>query len=99
MAGFGLKELRLGRISLFSPRSLQYCSNAYQQSLKTKKMTPSITENYAPYVNAIAERVNRILKQEFLLEEYQVQIKTMQQLVKEAVERYNTKKTGIGLVI
>ena len=51
-----------------------------------------MTESYDPYANAIAERVNGILKQEFLLEDYQVDIKTMKLLVKDAVRIYNTKR-------
>ena len=51
-----------------------------------------MTESYDPYANAIAERVNGILKQEFLLEDYQVNIQTMKLLVKDAVRIYNTKR-------
>jgi len=75
-----------------SDRGLQYCSNDYQKTLKKKKIIPSMTESYDPYANAIAERVNGILKQEFLLEDYQVDIKTMKLLVKDAVNIYNTKR-------
>ena len=59
---------------------------------KKKKITPSMTESYDPYANAIAERVNGILKQEFLLEDYQVNIDTMKEIVKDAVRIYNTKR-------
>lgn len=75
-----------------SDRGLQYCSNDYQESLKKKKMIPSMTESYDPYANAIAERVNGILKQEFLLEDYQVDIQTMKMIVADAVRIYNTKR-------
>jgi len=75
-----------------SDRGLQYCSNDYQKALKKKKIIPSMTENYDPYANAIAERVNGILKQEFLLEDYQVDIQTMKLIVKDAVRIYNTKR-------
>ena len=75
-----------------SDRGLQYCSNSYQKTLKKKKIIPSMTESYDPYANAIAERVNGILKQEFLLEEYDVDNKIMQLVVKEAVHIYNTKR-------
>ena len=51
-----------------------------------------MTESYEPYANAIAERVNGILKQEFLLEDYQIDIKTMKLLVEDAVHTYNTKR-------
>ena len=75
-----------------SDRGLQYCSNDYQRKLKDKNIIPSMTESYDPYANAIAERVNGILKQEFFLEDYQVDINTMKLLVKDAVRIYNTKR-------
>jgi transposase InsO family protein len=75
-----------------SDRGLQYCSNDYQKALKKKKIMPSMTENYDPYANAIAEKVNGILKQEFSLEDYKVDIKTMKLIVKDAVRIYNTKR-------
>ena len=75
-----------------SDRGLQYCSNDYQDALKNKKITPSMTESYDPYANAIAERVNGILKQEFLLEDYLVNLDTMKLVVQDAVRIYNTKR-------
>lgn len=80
------------RLIHHSDRGLQYCSNDYQATLKTKKRIPSMTESYDPYANAIAERVNGILKQEFQLEDYHVNIDTMKLLVKDAVRIYNTKR-------
>ena len=52
-----------------------------------------MTESHDPYANAIAERVNGILKQEFLLEDYQVNIQTMKLIVKDVIQRiYNTRR-------
>jgi transposase InsO family protein len=73
-------------------RVLQYCGNDYKNELKKKKIRPSMTESYDPYANAIAERVNGILKQEFLLEDYQVNMQTMKLIVKDAVRIYNTQR-------
>jgi len=75
-----------------SDRGLQYCSNDYQHILNKEQIIPSMTESYDPYANAIAERVNGILKQEFLLEDYQVDIQTMKLIVKDAVRIYNTRR-------
>jgi transposase InsO family protein len=50
-----------------SDRGLQYCSNDFQALLDHNDIKASITEKYAPYENAIAERVNGILKQEFAI--------------------------------
>lgn len=68
-----------------SDRGLQYYSTEYQKILKKKNIKPSMTESYDPYANAIAETVNGILKQEVLLENYQVNIQTMGLLVKDAI--------------
>lgn len=51
-----------------------------------------MTENYDPYANAVAERVNGILKDEFGLEQYEVDTQTMKKLVKESVNIYNTRR-------
>ncbi|MCY1536211.1 Integrase core domain protein [compost metagenome] len=51
-----------------------------------------MTESYDPYANAIAERINGILKQEFLLEEHHVNMATMKLWIEEAVHIYNTKR-------
>ena len=48
-----------------SDRGFQYCSNEYIQTLIDNHVAISMTENSDPYENAIAERVNGILKQEF----------------------------------
>lgn len=53
-----------------SDRGIQYYSDAYQKLLgQYHIIIHSMTESYDPYANAVAERINRILKQEFLLEE------------------------------
>ena len=52
-----------------SDRGLQYCSKIYTQYLNENNITISMTENGDPYENAVAERVNGILKDEFGLSE------------------------------
>ena len=51
-----------------------------------------MTESYDPYQNAVAERINGILKQEFLLEEYKLSLPMLKDLVANAVKIYNTKR-------
>ena len=75
-----------------SDRGLQYCCDEYQKILTSKKVKCSMTESYDPYTNAVAERVNGILKQEFMLEDYQIRLPVMKQLVKNSIEIYNTKR-------
>jgi putative transposase len=49
-----------------SDRGMQYCSTAYVQLLQHHYAHISMTQNGDPYENAIAERVNGILKSELL---------------------------------
>ncbi|WP_271781173.1 DDE-type integrase/transposase/recombinase, partial [Aquimarina algiphila] len=50
-----------------SDRGLQYCSAIYQTELKKHQITSSMTDGYDCYQNALAERINGILKGEFLI--------------------------------
>jgi putative transposase len=50
-----------------SDRGSQYCSNDYTQLLNKKEVEISMTNKGDPYENAIAERVNGILKTDFNL--------------------------------
>lgn len=49
-----------------SDRGSQYCSELYQSALRSYDICPSMTDGYDCYQNALAERINGILKQEFL---------------------------------
>jgi len=75
-----------------SDRGIQYCCDDYQKLLGKKQIECSMTEKYDPYANAVAERVNGILKDEFQLEQYDVDMGTMKKLVKDSVNIYNTKR-------
>ena len=48
-----------------SDRGIQYCSNEYTRLLKNKGIRISMTENSDPLENAIAERINKTVKEEF----------------------------------
>ena len=48
-----------------SDRGLQYWANEYQELLGKNQIQPSMTQNSDPYENAVAEKINGILKQEF----------------------------------
>ena len=75
-----------------SDRGFQYCCDEYQRILKRKEVKCSMTERYDPYANAVAERVNGIIKQEFLLDRYNAQLPLMKALVKESVDIYNKER-------
>ncbi|MFD1554004.1 IS3 family transposase, partial [Putridiphycobacter roseus] len=79
-----------------SDRGLQYCSNEYQKILKNKFVSTSMTEKYDPYENAIAERVNGVLKQEFSIAAYNNDLSTKKKLVKDAINIYNTVRPHLS---
>ena len=72
-----------------SDRGLQYCSNDYQKLLDDNDITPSMTEKYDPYENAIAERVNGVLKQEFDIARNIKDFSLKQRLIANAIRTYN----------
>lgn len=71
-----------------SDRGVQYCCNAYVGILKNRKIKISMTENGDTLENAIAERVNGILKDELLEEKYK-DFTSAQQAVAKAISVYN----------
>ena len=72
-----------------SDRGIQYCANEYQKELSRNKVLCSMTQNSDPYENAVAERINGILKQEFMIDKYNQKADIMKQVVKEAIDIYN----------
>lgn len=75
-----------------SDRGIQYCSDAYQQALAVKGISCSMTQSYDPYENAVAERVNGILKQEFELDSYRMAINQLRKVTEEAISIYNKER-------
>jgi len=75
-----------------SDRGHQYCCDDYQKILGNKRVKCSMTESYDPYANAVAERVNGILKQEFLLDKYNAKLPVIKELVKNSIEIYNKER-------
>lgn len=79
-----------------SDRGVQYCSEEYQAKLRKYSILPSMTDGYDCYQNALAERVNGIFKQEFLL--YQCKnMSELKQLVDESVYIYNEIRPHLSL--
>lgn len=72
-----------------SDRGIQYCAKEYQKQLNKNQIICSMTQNSDPYENAVAERVNGILKQEFTIDKYSQKVEIMKKLVKEAINIYN----------
>ena len=83
------KKVNLESLIHHSDRGLQYCSNEYQKLLEKHHISCSMTQNSDPYENAVAERINGILKQEFDIDKYDVETKLRRQIVNESIEIYN----------
>jgi len=79
-----------------SDRGSQYASDAYQRALTKAKLRCSMTDGYDCYQNALAERVNGILKDEFLfmLPDDLAQARL---LVQQAVHLYNEERPHLAL--
>jgi transposase InsO family protein len=80
-----------------SDRGIQYCSHAYVDLLTTHGIQISMTEELHVYENAKAERVNGILKSEFLLGECLASIDLAEKMVKEAIQIYNNERLHLSL--
>lgn len=79
-----------------SDRGIQYCSDQYQQIHLAHALTCSMTDGYDCYQNALAERVNGILKGEFLLQRPK-DLAQARQMVQESVAIYNQQRPHMSL--
>jgi transposase InsO family protein len=84
-----LRKEKPSKLILHSDRGLQYCSDEYQKMLNKNKVLCSMTQESDPYENAIAERINGILKQEYDIDKFNVDLNTRKVLVKQAIKVYN----------
>lgn len=75
-----------------SDRGLQYCSSAYTTILVKNGIDISMTEESSPYENAVAERVNGILKDEFGLDDTFENQRQAQKQVSQSIKTYTMKK-------
>jgi len=75
-----------------SDRGIQYCSKEYIKVLQENNIKISMTENGDPLENPVAERVNGILKDEYL-NQYQ-NLTTLQ--LEKSIEKYNMKRPHLS---
>ena len=75
-----------------SDRGIQYCCPDYSEFAQNKGYIFSTTQQYDPYENAVAERINGILKYEFGLKKTIKNIEIAQKMVEQAVEIYNKER-------
>ncbi|SEA81907.1 putative transposase [Psychroflexus halocasei] len=80
-----------------SDRGIQYCSNVYTQILKRNNINISMTEDNHCYENAMAERVNGILKDEFYLDQTFDSLQHAKRATKNAINLYNEIRLHLSL--
>jgi putative transposase len=80
-----------------SDRGLQYCSKEYASLTRQNDIVLSMTENADPYENALAERMNRTIKEEFGMDRTLKTKAQVKQLVQESIFLYNYKRPHLAL--
>jgi len=80
-----------------SDRGIQYCSKQYVTELSKRNVKISMTEENHCYENAVAERVNGILKDEFYLDQCFVNTRNARVATKNAIDIYNNKRLHLSL--
>ncbi|WP_408101434.1 IS3 family transposase [Stutzerimonas sp. VN223-3] len=79
-----------------SDRGIQYCSAHYQRLHAQHGVTCSMTDGYDCYQNAMAERVNGILKNELLMQS-PADLTQARRMVREAIDIYNQERPHLAL--
>jgi transposase InsO family protein len=80
-----------------SDRGVQYCCHSYVKLLQDYNINISMTESGDPLENAVAERVNGIIKEEYL-DTYQCSsIKEVEKLLKDVVKLYNDERPHMSI--
>lgn len=93
-----VKELKADQHPLHhSDRGSQYCSHLYTGRLRDLGLSVSMTEDNHCYENAMAERVNGILKQEYGLGSTFRKKEHAIESVEQAIQLYNTRRPHLSL--
>lgn len=91
-----MQDGKPGPVIHHSDRGSQYCCKEYTQLLEHHGMSISMTEQGDPYENAVAERLNGILKYEFnLVQGFDDHAQAVRQ-VTQAIEMYNTVRPHLS---
>lgn len=81
-----------------SDRGFQYCSDHYTDVLKSNRIRISMTQSGDPLENPIAERINGIVKNEYLNHFPVHNLKDAKQLLDLVVHRYNKERPHNGCI-
>lgn len=80
-----------------SDRGIQYCSSAYVEILNAHKVDISMTQSGSPYENALAERMNGILKNEFYPKRIYQNHREAKKVLGSNILIYNNKRPHLSL--
>jgi putative transposase len=75
-----------------SDRGAQYCAYDYVNNARDNNYNISMTQDGSPYDNAVAERINGILKDEFALSNKMKDLGELKEKITRAVEIYNNQR-------
>lgn len=95
--GLANRNYPLENLIHHSDRGLQYCSKEYVSLAMDNHVQISMTEQSDPYENALAERMNRTLKEEFGLGKKLKSRLQAQYLTEEAIYLYNNQRPHLSL--
>jgi putative transposase len=97
MALAGLEPATATALTHHSDRGLQYCSQEYVKLLNDRGIRISMTEHGDPRENALAERMNGILKEEYL-DHYEVHnLEEARALIDQKIHLYNTSRPHMSI--
>jgi putative transposase len=97
MAIKGCDKKELSNLIHHSDRGVQYCSQGYVKLLQDNGIEISMTENDDPLENAIAERINGIIKNEYLFEKEINTLSKAQNELRKAADLYNNERPHMSL--
>lgn len=80
-----------------SDRGVQYCCSVYIELLNEANIAISMTESGSPYENALAERVNGIIKNEFFPKKIYQNHREAKKSIAKIIEIYNEKRPHASL--
>ncbi len=80
-----------------SDHGVQYCCYDYIEMIESLGAVSSMSEKGNPYENAVAERVNGIIKNEWLDDDNFDTFKQVEKRVKEVIDTYNSKRLHMSL--
>lgn len=80
-----------------SDRGVQYCSKEYVAMAAKHHVLLSMTENGDPYENALAERMNRTIKEEFGMDRTLKSKQQLKALVEDSILLYNSRRPHLAL--